>query len=143
MKLGFTGTQHGMTSQQKDTAMLYAMSCQPKEAHMGDCVGADKEFHDIIHDINKKFPAHKCATIGHIPIYDTKRAFCLYDVVKEPKPYLERNHEIVNSCDILIAAPKESYEQQRSGTWATVRYAKKKNKPVVIVYPNGDMEELN
>jgi hypothetical protein len=39
---------------------------------------------------------------------------------------------------VVIACPFERTEQQRSGTWATVRMARKAGKPLVIVYPQGD-----
>ena len=39
-------------------------------------------------------------------------------------PYLERNKNIVNAVDFIIAAP-DGPEKVRSGTWSTVRYAKK------------------
>ncbi len=46
---------------------------------------------------------------------------------------LDRNRDIVAAVSILIAAPETDIEEQRSGTWATVRYARKKGIPVVIV----------
>ncbi len=55
------------------------------------------------------------------------------------KPYLARNRDIVNAADVLIAGPGGMEEIMRSGTWATVRYARKKQKPVIIVYPNGEV----
>ena len=144
MKLGFTGTQSGMTVQQITTICNYVAEFVPVDAHMGDCIGADHQFHDIINEFNNRVePDDMCVMVGHIPIYDSKRAFCLYDEVREPKPYLDRNHDIVNESDLLIVAPKETSEQLRSGTWATYRYAKKHNKHIIVVYPNGDIEELN
>jgi len=50
---------------------------------------------------------------------------------------LERNRAIVDETDILLAAPLESEEQLRSGTWATVRYARKQHKTVLVIFPNG------
>mmetsp|Transcript_30358 Transcript_30358/g.39138 ORF Transcript_30358/g.39138 Transcript_30358/m.39138 type:complete len:93 (+) Transcript_30358:152-430(+) len=38
---------------------------------------------------------------------------------------------------MLIAFPPTSIEIQRSGTWATIRYARKKNKAVMIINPDG------
>ena len=43
-----------------------------------------------------------------------------------------RNKDIVNSCDILIACPENDKEVIRSGTWSTIRYAKKINKTVLL-----------
>ena len=53
------------------------------------------------------------------------------------KRYLERNRDIVDACDILIACPRTLKEELRSGTWATVRYARKVGKPVAILWNNG------
>lgn len=123
-KIGFTGTQKGMTSHQKSNVreMLIRLTTgfNITEAHHGDCIGADAEFHGILREVAPQIPI----TI-HPPENESKRAFCTGTTVLEAKPYLERNHLIVNSIDILIAAPGEMEEQIRSGTWATVRYARK------------------
>jgi predicted Rossmann fold nucleotide-binding protein DprA/Smf involved in DNA uptake len=58
--------------------------------------------------------------------------------LREPLPYLERNHAIVNESDFLIAAP-DGPETLRSGTWATVRYARKVGKRVLVIMPNGEI----
>lgn len=63
-----------------------------------------------------------------------------FKVRYEPKEYIKRDKDIVDTSDILIATPRFMYEELRSGTWATVRYAEKKNKPIVIIWPNGDVE---
>lgn len=50
------------------------------------------------------------------------------------KPPLERNKDIVDMCDILIAVPIDpEVEEKRSGTWATIRYCRKKGKKIVII----------
>jgi hypothetical protein len=36
---------------------------------------------------------------------------------------------------MLVAAPKTKEEQPRSGTWATIRYAKLRNVTVVVLEP--------
>lgn len=96
--------------------------------HHGDCVGADAEFHDIAWGM--------CFIIVHPPIEDMYRAFCIApDKTLEPRPYLARNKDIVNQSDILIAAPNTLVEEWRSGTWSTVRYARKMGKPVIILDP--------
>jgi len=46
--------------------------------------------------------------------------------------------DFVNECDVLIAAPGEFVERKRgSGTWGTVRYARKLGRPLVIIWPDG------
>lgn len=56
MKLGFTGTRHGMDSLQnskvhelvQEAIELSEARGEPFEVHHGDCVGADEEFHNIV-----------------------------------------------------------------------------------------------
>ena len=139
MKLiGFTGTQTGMTRAQKATFSHLFRDRLAKEicfAH-GDCIGADSDAHDIVIGIMKG----KSYIVIHPPIDDSKRAFKQgAKHVFPPKEYLERNHNIVATCDLLIAAPKGFKEELRSGTWATIRYAKKQKKQICIIYPDGEV----
>lgn len=39
------------------------------------------------------------------------------------------------------AAPKDFKEELRSGTWATIRYAVKQQKRVIIIFPDGSTGE--
>jgi len=63
------------------------------------------------------------------------------DIRRNPKPYLERNHNIVDESELLIACPKSKEEELRSGTWATVRYARKKGVRIILIYPDGSVSE--
>jgi hypothetical protein len=74
---------------------------------------------------------------GHPPSNPSKRAFYAYDLTLIEARYLERNHHIVDMTDMLVATPGEPEEQRRSGTWATIRYASKQDKPLYIIYPDG------
>jgi hypothetical protein len=57
------------------------------------------------------------------------------DFLAEAKPPLERNEDIVDfGRDLLIAAPLQMVEVVRSGTWHTVRYARKKKVTVEILW---------
>ena len=103
------------------------------EAHHGDCVGADYTFHAIC--LEEKIPV-----IIHPPINESKRAFCKEaQLILPAKEYLVRNHDIVDACDVLFVCPRTETEQRRSGTWATWRYAKKQNKEICLILPNGDI----
>jgi hypothetical protein len=132
--IGVTGTQRGMTRLQRVTAnhLLYR-AARPLAVHIGDCIGVDTEMFVIAKTYGMR-------TVGHQPIDPKKRAFLIYDEERPEKPYLERNHEIVNEAEQLIAVPKEYAEELRSGTWATVRYALKRLKQVLIVWPDGRVE---
>lgn len=51
------------------------------------------------------------------------------DILYSAKPPLVRDQDIVNAVDILVAAPLTDHEIIRSGTWTTVRYARRKGIP--------------
>lgn len=134
MNIGFTGTQKGMSTRQiaeLDTLIehLCAEDVLDEEItffHHGDCVGADAEAHFLA-------LRYGCIVIVHPPSINVKRAWCKGAELRVPHPYLERNHNIVDECDILIAAPKSNVEELRSGTWATYRYAMKLEKTVILL----------
>ena len=139
MKIGFTGTQTGMCKEQKKmlynilTELKQSKETLPTEFHHGDCIGADKEAHDIVQLIGG------IDLILHPPENDKKRAFCEgYARRAHPKPYLERNRRIVDSVDLLIVAPKEQEETLRSGTWSTYRYAKRTNVGRIVILPRSE-----
>lgn len=125
-RIGFTGTQRGMTPVQS------AVVCDllsAGELHHGDCIGADAQAHDLARD-------RGLTVVVHPPIDPRKRAHKHGNVVLHPLPYLDRNLAIVAATEELIAAP-DGPERTRSGTWATVRRARRMNRPVTIVFPDG------
>lgn len=136
LSLGFTGTQEGMTIPQYQRVHMIVVNLKPSHAHHGDCIGADAQFHDI---------CRMCGVyvIGH-PGMDEfkrspKRANCQVDEVRPTYPYLLRNTYIVDAVDQMIGAPKGYEEELQSGTWSTIRKAKKKELTVYIVYPDGSV----
>lgn len=128
MKIGFTGTQIGMSQHQKEQFVLKLMDLDITEFHHGDCIGADAEAHDIVREF---FP--EVIIVGHLPQSNGKRAFKKCDNYRDPLPYLVRDRIIVDETDILIGCPKTDDEVLRSGTWATIRYSRKLNKPREIL----------
>jgi hypothetical protein len=107
------------------------------EFHHGDCLSADAEAHEIA-------KAARLKTHVHPPDNDRMRAFKRGNVNYEPMPYRARNHAIVLACNVLVAAPATAVEEQRSGTWATVRCARKLGKPVAMIQPGGTIKvEMN
>ena len=130
-RVGFTGTGKGMTLHQKDgvgTYLKFLKDAGVDTFHHGDCTGADSEAHDIAKAIGYNIVVH--------PPEDKKsRAFKAGGFVMPPEKYLDRNHTLVDASSILVAAPKEKTEKLRSGTWATIRYARKTGTPVKMIYP--------
>ena len=127
MIVGFTGTQKGMTARQKTDFADWLPRLDALQFHHGDCIGADAEAHDVADDLG-------VVTVIHPPIIMVKRAFKDGDTILPSKEYLERNHDIVEVADILIACPSGP-EELRSGTWATIRYAMKRGVNTLILYP--------
>lgn len=139
MKIGFTGTQAGITPPQFDLLVEVLQELhEVTEAHHGDCIGADREFAVIIDALCLQVDGFTAHLHCHPPEDSKKRAFTQYQVSYPKKPFLVRNQNIVNATEILIACPKGMNEELRSGTWATVRFARKQKGVVVILWPNGN-----
>jgi hypothetical protein len=115
MIVGFTGTRKGMTERQKDqlALMLRCFYGNVNTLHHG----AGPE------DVRQKADIEAAAIAEEI------------GYTCQPHPAgddpLVRNRAIVAASDVLIAAPESDKEEPRSGTWATVRYARLAAKPVV------------
>jgi hypothetical protein len=132
VRIGFTGTPRGMTERQRQALSCVLDELQASVFHHGDCIGADAEAHDIAATMG-------CELVIHPAITETKRAWKQAAQVYEPKLYLVRNKDIVQATDVLVAAPADNVERLRSGTWSTVRFARKAGRPVWIVLPAGSV----
>lgn len=131
--IGITGTREGANEQQLTELRqaiynVWRNGGQKAVLHHGDCVGVDQQAHEIaeeygivieVHPPND--PAHRAYTTG-------------WEILHREKSYAARNQEIVDACDVLIAVPeKPESAAPRSGTWMTVRKARKAHKPVIIL----------
>ena len=136
MIIGMTGNRDGIFEQARETLIHILDNLEAHEAHHGDCVGADAEFHELA---VKRMPI-----IIHPPTNKTNRSFCegAKEVLK-PREYLERNKDIVDSSELLIAIPSTLTEYERSGTWSTVRYARTLGRPIIIIQPHGKIKLEN
>ena len=134
MKIGFTGSRHGLTGPQRHTLwrLLSEWLADPAEAHHGDCLGADAAFHDLIREL---WPS--CHVCVHPPANTSLRAYKHGDFVMTPKPYLERDRAIVEAVTVLIACPSTDAPARHSGTWYTYNYAKQRDWPRILIRPNG------
>jgi hypothetical protein len=134
MKLGMTGTQHGLTVEQIQFASDALMGWKDSDnvLHHGDCIGADVKLAEIAHALGYW-------VVAHPPTDPKKRAYHASDLIMPERPYLERNHNIVHVSKLMLAFPKEYTEQWRgSGTWATIRYTRKRKTMLVIAWPRGE-----
>ena len=145
MNLGFTGSQHEPTSEQKNWLLQYVLDNSPAEFHHGCCVGSDA----FAHKVAKNSLDLGLEQIILHPSIDTSRemkytdwdyANCIWYPRKE---FLPRNRDIVNAVDKLIALPDGPEKMRGSGTWYTIHYALKQRKPVLICNPLGELQERN
>jgi hypothetical protein len=141
MNVGFTGTRWDVPIAQRDGLHIEMMKLASEyrndhvSAHSGDCVGADKVFHELAQTFSWD-------TVGHPPLEGKLRAFCKYDFEREPAPYLERNRHIVHMAQIMLACSDSYVEKPKGGTWFTIRYAVSLRKPVIIVFPDGSSKRV-
>lgn len=137
LSVGFTGTRHGMTKPQslKVFSALHNGVSVYSDAHHGCCMGGDAEFHEMCLILGIPIK-------GHPPSLDRFRDKSLYGFIDlaTPNDYHTRDRHIVRSSDFLISAPLTRDPVPHSGTWYTTNYARKKRKPVVMVYPSGETE---
>lgn len=134
--VGFMGSRQGLTEPQKQTLRELLRHLAPSEAHHGDCVGADAEFHDLV----KEF-APGATIVIHPPTRDEFRAHKSAHHWQHPQDYLTRDQAIVSRCDLLIAAPGTFQAVQPSGTWETVDFARAVNKRTLLILPDGDSSD--
>jgi hypothetical protein len=132
MRVGFTGTRKGMTAAQKDAVRGLLAALRPAECHHGDCVGADAQFHGLAEGAG-------ALLVIHPPTDDSQRAVCRGNRLRPGKDHLARNRQIVDETGLLIVTPRGFQEELRSGTWACVRYARKAERPVHLVWPDGSV----
>jgi len=132
VNLGFTGTQRGLKPKQRATLRYLFIELQLHILHHGDCIGADEAAHRVAIGGGVR-------VIVHPPTNPKLRAFCQGGEILPEKPYLERNRDIVDAGGGgLIACPSTFTETLRSGTWTTVRYARKRqDRRIWLIFPDG------
>jgi len=117
-----------MMERKKETLIQLPQEYRPVEFHHGGCIGADAEARAIV----QKY----CATatvIIHPPADLRLRAFCRADSYMVASSDVAR--DLVDQCDILVAAPGTSGEGQGSETWAAITCARERNVTVVVLEP--------
>jgi len=133
--IGVTGSRGGGTPRQLEA--LRVILLRGRQAlgygilHHGDCIGIDAEADALAKELGY-------LTICHPPEDPRARAHTTdHMAVMDPAPYLERNKQIVEVAEVLLAFPADSKEVLRSGTWATIRWARRVQKTCMIVPPSG------
>lgn len=137
MIVGVSGTTGGETPAQRATLRVLLQRSRITQVHHGEAMGIDEYAHRVIREMYQR----DIRLIGHPPDDDSKRAFLDgYYEEREPAPYLVRDQHIVDEIDLLIACPSTAREILRSGTWATIRYARKAGIMIIRVNPDGSTE---
>ena len=144
MRVGFTGTREGMSARQAEQLALvlgwiYSRDLQMIEAtvfHFGGADGADMEAACIALDADilpRQIVVHPCPGVTLDKCLTTVGQAASRFAWREVFTPLRRDRNIVAESEILIAAPLTDREIIRSGTWATVRYARKAGLPIVML----------
>jgi hypothetical protein len=138
----FTGTRKGVTLAQKDALVTLRDQFKPEIARHGCCEGADRNFHLVM--------LHSATIIGHPccveqSLWAGKCGSEFGRIHELPSGSLavaarKRNEAMVEFCDLLVACPGQYYEEQRSGTWMTIRMAKTRGRRLAIIWPDGRVE---
>ena len=122
--IGVTGTQSGMTSEQKEKfkQFLYWRKFWEEttvDLIHGEAEGVDVEAAGIANDLGIRVSTPETKT-GHFA----------------------RNREIVDRCDVLVVIPWQDEWQSEGGTWYTHDYAEKKGVDIVTIWPSAEVHQL-
>ena len=126
--VGVTGTQSGMTPEQKEKFAQFLKWWTTDGAEdtrltvdliHGEAEGVDVEAAGIANDLGIRVSTPETKT-GHFA----------------------RNREIVDRCDVLVVIPWEDEWQSEGGTWYTHDYAKKKGVHIVTIWPSAEVHQL-
>jgi hypothetical protein len=125
-----------MNSRQLGNLRAEFMRLAPTLLAHGACRGADDEADGLAAEMG----IHRVAypSTASTRVYDNylqARVGSQITIVLPPQPPLVRDKIIVDIAEILIAAPKSMTEILRSGTWTTVRYARRQKKQIIMLWP--------
>lgn len=132
IRVTFTGTRRGMTLKQiKQIEEWFANTHNILEAHHGGCEGADRDFHDML---LYYIPIHRIHIHpGRVEQLEwacqqqrQRKEIHIYAIPLGKKPELARNRIMVSQSNVVLATPAQEQEVLRSGTWATIREARKR-----------------
>jgi len=134
--LAITGTRKGLTEAQFNRVkeLIIMEGDMYSHLHEGDCIGVDDEVTQMFQNIRPEI-----TIVCHPPENSRCRAFGVYNEIKDERPYIMRDKDMVDASFIVWACPAGE-EITRSGTWTTVRYARNQGKLITIIYPDGKVE---
>lgn len=134
MIVSVSGTREGASDAQllalAETLLHYTGLHKTIELHHGDCLGVDQQAAEMAAMMQH-------TTVSHPPTKDNMRAFHESDVVMPAKGYLERDRDLAELCDVLVALPLVHDVNANSGTWYTIRHAMRINKDIIVIDRDG------
>lgn len=139
--VGFTGSRLGTT----DIQLLALSRWLERNVHQvagmvhGGAFGADEEAACLFHRLWPDKPLVMLPSVLHDEMSEAAQDASFASFVAMPP--LARNQKIVRITDILLACPSGP-EVLRSGTWATVRYAQRDGRHVLVFWPNGEVDAI-
>lgn len=138
--IAFTGSQEGMTNAQnfKLATVLNVLRAVDDSFIHGDCIGCDALAHDIAAHFDYRIYIRPC-TIRSKRAFRKDKVFHLYT----PEDPMKRNTKIVEDGRMLVATPRQFKEVTKSGTWATIRRARRIGRPILYIWPDGSVNVEN
>jgi hypothetical protein len=137
MIVGFTGTRKGVTEAQRVSVASLLVALHRRNPGAEFWHGDERESDTTAAIIAQELGYWTVAWPGPDP---KTRGAHVSDEMQPLSPYLVRNRRIAENCTCLIATPQNGTELLRSGTWATVRYARHAGKTVYVVQPDGRID---
>jgi len=133
IRIGFTGNRYGLNEEQRNQIINLLDKYDNMIILHGDCIGSDTDFHNLCINYRNLKSSKKIIIHIYPPDKSTLRGFNKGDLIMDMKPYLDRNMDIINNSDLLVACPfDKNKEELRSGTWSTIRQARKKKMKIYI-----------
>jgi len=134
--IGFIGTKSFLTMEQEISIIrLLGQYSMESSIHHGDEVGSCETFHKIV--VKRGF-----SVVVH-PSTRGVRGHCDRngvddDVVTwEVKTSFKRYCDVVNECNTLFFCPKGLQKKRWGGGWFWVGYARRMEKTIAILWPDG------
>lgn len=131
--VGITASREGLSAQQCDalTKILHRLRCEFGALlfHHGCCRGGDEIGARLAREAGY-------FVVGHPPESNKLRSWVKCDYLMDPLPYLDRDTRIVEWSDFVIGLPQIP-ECSRSGTWYTIREARRLQRRLVVINTAG------
>lgn len=146
IRLGVTGTRELPTEPQEYHLGLLIhtairLTSGDRVFHHGCAIGTDETAHQYALSIpGILIHGHPGYGANFTTAYRMKIRPDEFTTIHQAKRYGERNHDIIRAVNLLIACPlhpEHDPRSARSGTWQTVRLARRSRVPAIIISSNG------